>query len=378
MLIEKELVIYDLKQQTPGMFPDPKRPPFTVQDMENVVAQFDYDVLKPPCHHGHPKGDATDLALGSVRAVRFDGQKLHGKLNVQESVVDDFHEERLLGLSTEFYRVFKGVKGVVLRGIGFLGATPPRQKGLHVSHFSEDEKGDYDIIIVFSDNQETGELPMPEQTALPNVEPSVPGKVYTLAEIKAMTDKAASDAVAKLEQTDEFAETQEANAKLEKENEKLKSDLEAQKAKDSKADIEKFADSLEYLTAGQRPDVIALVTQLESTEDSDVEVFAEDGTSVQVSARELVGRITKPVGDSIKDTLRKTKAGAEKPTGAAAGEMTVENFAEHDATGENLQKAGKLWLKDNEGKKLSEAYQAFSADEKTSDWFHKASTQKQD
>lgn len=377
MLIEKELTIYDLGQQTPGMFPDPKRPPFTVDDMLKVVENFDYDHFKPPCHHGHPKHDATDLSLGSVRAVRFDGQKLIGKVNIQESVQEDFDEERLLSISPEIYRNFEGSKGPALRALGFLGATPPRQKGLNVSHFSEDEKGDYDIIV-FSDNQETGELPMPEQTALPNVDPSVPGKVYTLAEIKALTDEAARSAVADIEKTDEFAETQEANAKLEKENATLKANLEAQKAKDSKADIEKFADSLDYLTPGQRPDVIALVAQLESAEDSDVEVFAEDGTSAKVSARELVGRITKPVGDSIKDTLRHTKAGAEKPSGAAAGEMTIENFAEHDATGENLQKAGKLWLKDNEGKNMSQAYQAFSADEKTSDWFHKASTQKQD
>ena len=339
--VETEFVIYYLEKQTPGMFPDKSRPPFTMADMENVIDTFDYDYLKPPCHNGHPKGDATDLAYGSVHAVRLDGQKLIAKVSVQESVKEDFDEERLLALSSEFYRTFEGKKGVVLKGLGFLGATNPRQKGLNVSHFSEDEKGDYDTIV-FSDNQEPGETPMEPTVAQPTL-PSVvaAGTLYTDEQIAAGIESAVKAALEANEKSEKFAEAEKASAQLKKDNEQLKKDLEAQLAKGIKDDHEAFAESdeMKHATPVQKSCAVALLDQFETTEikESGVEVFAEDGTSKNLPLREMIASMTKPAGKSIKDTLRTPHARTETGAGSKAGDMTVENFAECEATPVNLE-----------------------------------------
>jgi len=371
-----EKAIYDLGQQTPGMFPNLLNPPFTMADMEKIVDNFDLEYLKPPVHHGHPKGDATDMSLGYISSVRLDGEKLMATMKLDDSVKEMFDDGKLLAHSSELYRNLDG-RGPTLRGLGLLGATPPRQKKLP-SLFSEtDEKGDYDIIV-FSDNQEPGEIPMPAEPTpapAPIAAPPAAGTLFTEEQIKAREDAAVKAALEANEKSEEFAEAEKAHAQLKKDHDKLQKDLDAQRAKDRTADHEAFAESdkMAHATPIQKTCAVALLDELEPADgkDHELEVFAEDGTSVKFSPRELIIGLTKPAGKSIQDTLRGAKAGAEAG-GSKAGEMTIENFAEHEATKDNADKAIALWCKENEGKKKSDAVIYFSEHEDHSAWFHKA------
>lgn len=372
-----ERAIYDLKSQTPGMFPDSSHPPFTMVDMKKVIENFDPEYLKPPVHHGHPKSDATDLALGTITGVRLDGSKLMATMKLDDTVKEDFDDGKLLAHSAELYRNLDG-KGCALRGLGLLGATPPRQKNLP-SLFSEtDEKGDYDIIV-FSDNQEPGEIPMPEpivaQPPLPTVTPA--GKNYTDEQIDALIAKTKADALAEASKSEEFAEATKAHEQLKKDNEQLQKDLDAQRAKDRKADHEAFAESdkMEHATPIQKTCAVALLEHLDQIEPSEgedhtFEAFAEDGTSVKFSPRELIVGLTKPAGEAIKKTLSKPHARSEKSAGSKAGDLTVENFAEHEATKDNLQQFVELFCEENPGTKKGDAYVYISG--KHPEWLEQA------
>lgn len=204
---------------------------------------------------------------------------------------------------------------------------------------------------------------MPEPTVAPAVvtPPAIPaGKNYTDEQITALIAKTKADALAEASKSEEFAEAEKAHAKLVKDHEKLQKDLDTQKAKDLKTDHEAFAESDEmaHATPVQKSCAVTLLDQLEPADgkDHELEVFAEDGTSEKISPRDLIARMTKPAGESIKKTLRTPHARTEKGAGSKAGEMTVENFAEHEPTKDNLERLAEIFCEQNPDAKKGDAY----------------------
>jgi hypothetical protein len=107
---------------------------WTEDDIDEVVSNFASGVWRPPAVLGHPATDAP--AMGWVSALRKEGRVLKAKFEqVQPELESQIVNGRFPNRSAAFYTDPQG-KGLVLRHVGFLGATPPTVKGLAPIRFS--------------------------------------------------------------------------------------------------------------------------------------------------------------------------------------------------------------------------------------------------
>jgi hypothetical protein len=108
---------------------------WTVEDLDEVVANFLGGVWTPPAVFGHPKED--DPAQGWVCALERVGDTLRARFTqVSEELESSVKNGRFPNRSAAFYVNPKG-NGPALRHVGFLGATPPEVKGLEPINFSD-------------------------------------------------------------------------------------------------------------------------------------------------------------------------------------------------------------------------------------------------
>lgn len=348
----------------------------TREKLENAVETFDLDYLKPPIHTGHPAADMTSPSLGYIKAVRLDGEKLVGDISVTESVKDDYEAGRLSAHSIEFYRDLDG-RGFSIRGLGLLGATPPRQKalpGLFSFSESKDDRGEF-TTVTFS--EDIGDPTMPDTTTAPQPQ----GTQYSPADIAAIKAEAAATAVeaaqAKFKKGEEFAELAKDKEALTLDNERLAKEVEAHEAKTEADKALQFAETAakENKLSPYKQEIIRSLVSRESAGDTKpgqkVIVFAEDKSQKDIEFGEALIELAKDEGEAITSKLSRPIAGAEKATGTPGGEVTVENFAEMDPTPGTLAKAVTAYRKANEKSTDSDAYIWLA--ENHGDWYHKAS-----
>lgn len=348
-------------------------------DIKQAVANFDLGYLMPPVHDGHPKPDATSHARGFIKSVEIkaDG-KLWGNVCVDDAVKHDFDSGNLHAHSLEFYRDLDG-KGYAIRGLGLLGATPPRQKGLGplFSEDFEDERGKW-AAVIFSETPDDGGLEMAE----PGTQPTPPKAAgLTQEQLNAVIEAARAEERAKalkeVEDTSEFAEIQEDNKNLKVELAERQKKLEILEATTRKAEIATFAEELEKenkLTPHKRDLAAAIVEFVEpllAKDDIKIVVFADGGDKQEFDIRSALKTLTKSDGDSIRGTHGKAVTGdaaAEKIK--ATGDVSWESFAEHDPTPENMDKAIVSYTEAHEGKSASDAIIHFS--ETDGEWVAKS------
>jgi hypothetical protein len=120
---------------------------YTAADIAGVVQRYSA-AGESPIAIGHPKTDA-EPAFGWLKAVRFDGQVLHGTPGDVHSVLDQGWQNKMYrNRSIAFGRDPQGQ--LYIHHVAFLGAVPPVVQGLRDAKFSNDP---YETVA-FSDSGE--------------------------------------------------------------------------------------------------------------------------------------------------------------------------------------------------------------------------------
>jgi len=119
---------------------------FTEEDIDHIVKNYDPKIHEAPNVIGHPKTD--DPAYGWIQSLKKIGQKIFANTDIAPDLWEKIKNGEYKKRSVRIYRnlIHEGKSlGKYLGHVGWLGAMPPRKKGMaDVDVFSQDEEIEYD------------------------------------------------------------------------------------------------------------------------------------------------------------------------------------------------------------------------------------------
>jgi len=115
---------------------------YEVRDLETIVADYSPEFQEAPVTVDH----AWDgPAMGWVTGLSHDGTVLFASMELTEAFAELLAEGVYRKRSVEIYRPHPQTKRLYLKAVSFLGASPPRVKGLRDVEFAEGESVEVDF-----------------------------------------------------------------------------------------------------------------------------------------------------------------------------------------------------------------------------------------
>lgn len=268
---------------------------FTVADLTATAAAYDPARHEAPLVVGHPATDDPAYGWVASLAVSADGLEATPR-QVDPEFAALVNAERFARISASFFlpaAPSNPVPGVYyLRHVGFLGAAAPAVKGLRKPSFNlSDLAGTVTVEFSLSPVGASGRTPVPQEVSFVS-DPSTPAA-------PASVDYAAQAAT------------------LQAENARLLAELAAEKARQERAELAAFAESLisqGRLLPVDKPALVEFMASVPA--DSTLEFAAADGQAVKTAPRAWLEGFLKRLPVQVDYAERSAGSAGPRPVGA--------------------------------------------------------------